>query len=47
MTLPDPIHQVVADFTNSIAEDAATDGELLRHSHRNLLQLAAALDKLC
>ena len=47
VALPDPIHQVVADFTNSIAEDAATEGELLRRSHRNLLQLASVMDGQC
>ncbi len=44
VAIPDPIHQVAADFANALAQGAKTDGAQLLAAHRNLLQLASAWD---
>lgn len=44
VALPDPLHQVTAQFAQAMASETATDGEKLRAAHRNLIQLAAAWD---
>lgn len=40
--IPDPMHQVTADFARRLAAGEKSAGERLRAAHRNLLQLAAA-----
>lgn len=45
VALPDPLHQVVREFVQELESGVGTDGQALRRSHRNLLQLATALEK--
>jgi predicted dehydrogenase len=42
VALPDPLHQVTAQFARAMTHGTATAGEKLRAAHRNLEQLATA-----